>query len=84
MAAPAGGRVLSLGDEVGRVSQRSIVPAAATVATGLAVVLIAVAVWAVVSVLSGGSVDAIETLSFAAVFAVVYFGALSALDGREG
>lgn len=58
----------------------SPVPAAATVATGLAVVLVAVAVWVVVSVLSGDPVDPFETLSFAAVFAVVYFGALSVLD----
>lgn len=62
----------------------SLVPAAATVATGLAVVLIAVTVWTVVSVLSGDSVDALEALSFAAVFAVVYFGALSVLGDSSG
>ena len=61
----------------------SPIPAAATVATGLAVVLVAVTVWVVVSVLSGDSVDPLQTLSFATVFAVVYFGALSVL-GTDG
>lgn len=59
----------------------SPLPAVATVATALAVVLVAVAVWSVVSVVRGDPVDLPEAVSFAVVFAVVYFGALSVLEG---
>lgn len=59
-------------------------PAAATVATALAVVLVALAVWSVISVVRGDPVDLPEAVSFAVVFAVVYFGALSILERGGG
>lgn len=50
------------------------------IATALGVVVLAVALWAAISLARGELIQPLEALMFALVFAVIYFGSLSLLD----
>lgn len=56
------------------------VPDPGAVATGAVIVSIAVVVWSALSLVRGQSIQPLESLLFALVFTVVYFGGLSVLD----
>lgn len=56
------------------------VPDPGAVATGAVIVSIAVVVWSALSLVRGQSIQPLESLLFALVFTVVYFGSLSLLD----
>lgn len=49
---------------------------------GIIILLVAGVAWVGISVLMRGTVDPLETGIFAVVFAVVYFGFASVVDGK--
>lgn len=59
------------------------VPDPGAIATGAVIVGLAVVVWSGVSLARGQSIQPLESLLFAVVFAVVYFGSLSVLSDPE-
>lgn len=66
-----------------RVELDEVLPDPALVVTAAGIVILAVALWAVVSLVRGEFVQPMEAISFALVFAVVYFGALSMLGSSD-
>jgi Na+/H+ antiporter NhaC len=56
------------------------VPDPGAIATGAVIVGLAVVVWSGLSLVRGESIQPLESLLFAVVFAVVYFGSLSVLS----
>lgn len=61
----------------------SRVPDAGTVLTAVAIVLIAVIIWVLTSLLRGSVVDPMETVTFAFVFAFLYFSGLYYTGGQN-
>ncbi|WP_436903301.1 hypothetical protein [Halovenus halobia] len=55
-------------------------PDPGAVAMGAVIVALAVVVWSGLSLVRGQSIQPLESLLFALVFSVVYFGSLSLLD----
>jgi hypothetical protein len=61
-----------------------ILPDPGLIATAAGVVVLAVGIWAGVSLVRGEFVRPLEVVMFAIVFAFVYFGSLSLLgDGQD-
>jgi hypothetical protein len=63
----------------GGVTRSERLPDPGTVATGAVIVGVAVAVWSGLALVRGQSIQPLESLLFAVVFAFVYFGSLSIL-----
>ncbi len=64
----------------GGVALSDRLPDPEAIATGAVIVALAVVVWSGLSLARGQSIRPLESLFFALVFAVVYFGSLSLLE----
>jgi hypothetical protein len=65
------------------VQPAELLPRRETVAVAVLIVVIAVVLRSGFALLQGNAVDPAETLAFALVFAVFYFGALQLMDSSE-
>jgi len=65
------------------VQPAEFLPRRETVAVAVLIVVVAVVLRTGYAVVQGGSVELLETVTFALVFAVFYFGGLQLLDSSE-
>ena len=65
------------------VQPAEFLPRRETVAVAVLIVVVAVVLRTGYAVVQGGSVELLETVMFALVFAVFYFGGLQLLDSSE-
>lgn len=71
---------MPLEDTQGGVALIERLPDPGAIATGAIIVALAVVVWSGLALARGQSIQPLESLLFAVVFTVVYFGSLSVLS----
>lgn len=75
---------MPLEDTQGGVALIERLPDPGAIATGALIVALAVVVWSGLALVRGQSIQPLESLLFAVVFTVVYFGSLSVLSDEPG